>query len=60
MLIDTFTVESPNVEYTEEHIVSSYQYDTNELECGSDGKFTIRPQVQNVQFKTDRKVPKVG
>jgi hypothetical protein len=60
MLIDTFTVDSPSVSYEEEHITSSYEYDTSDLVCGVDGKYTVRPKTQNVQFQTTRRVPKVG
>jgi myo-inositol-1-phosphate synthase len=60
MLIDNFHVDSPNVRYTDDHITSSYVYDTTELECGTDGKFTVRPQEQSVEFQTARQVPKVG
>lgn len=60
MLLDSFTVESPNVTYTEEHITSSYEYDTTELERGPRGDFTVRPVSQRVEFQTERRVPKVG
>ena len=60
MLLDALNVDSPNVQYTDDHITSSYVYDTTELECSEDGKFTVRPREQSVQFQTARKVPKVG
>lgn len=60
MLIDTFTVDSPSVSYSEEHITSSYEYDTNDLDCGVDGKYTVHPKAQNVQFQTTRRLPKLG
>ena len=60
MLLDSFTVDSPNVTYTEQHITSQYQYDTTELECGPRGEFTVRPVSQQVEFQTERRVPKVG
>jgi hypothetical protein len=60
MLVDSFHVDSTDVIYTDENITSSYSYDTTELECSDDGKFTVRPQQQSVQFQTDRRVPKVG
>jgi hypothetical protein len=36
----------PNVQYTDEHIKSTYQYQNNELERDEAGKFTVRPQSQ--------------
>lgn len=60
MLLQTFSVDSPNVTYTEDSITSSYEYDTTEVECGPALNFTIRPVSHKVEFQTARRVPKVG
>jgi hypothetical protein len=60
MLVDTFKVDSPNVRYTDDSITSSYDYDTTELGYNDDGSVTVRPVSQSIEFKTNRKVPKVG
>jgi hypothetical protein len=60
MLLQTFSVDSPNVTYTEDSITSSYEYDTTEVECGPGLNFTIRPVSHKVEFQTARRVPKVG
>ncbi|KAG1676327.1 hypothetical protein FOA52_001122 [Chlamydomonas sp. UWO 241] len=62
MLLQTgeFEVRSPNVEYTPESITSSYEYTTTKLEREQDGKFIIKPTSIQYQFKTDRRVPKLG
>lgn len=60
MLIENFKVDSPSVQYTEEHIISSYQYSTTELKQGADGKWQVAPVSQTYEFRTERKVPKLG
>lgn len=64
MLVDNFRVDSPNVEYTEEKIESSYEYQTTEMfhEKNADGKYewVARPRSATYQFATNRKVPKLG
>jgi myo-inositol-1-phosphate synthase len=60
MLIENFQVQSPNVVYTEEAITSTYEYQTTQLQRAEDGKFLIKPTAIKYQFKTDRKVPKLG
>lgn len=64
MLVDSFRVDSPNVEYTEEKIESSYEYQTTEMfhEKNADGKYewVARPRSATYQFATNRKVPKLG
>eukprot|EP01114_Cavostelium_apophysatum_P007137 TRINITY_DN188_c0_g1_i1.p1 TRINITY_DN188_c0_g1~~TRINITY_DN188_c0_g1_i1.p1 ORF type:complete len:522 (-),score=201.13 TRINITY_DN188_c0_g1_i1:75-1640(-) len=59
VLVDTFQVQSPNVNYTEEAIVSDYDYTTTECKI-VDGKATVRPKHTQYQFKTERNVPKLG
>ncbi len=60
MLVENFEVQSPNVEYTAEDITSTYDYQTTKLERAADGKWIIRPTAVKYQFKTDRRVPKLG
>ena len=57
---DLFTVNSPNVVYSDEDIKSKYTYRTTMVEKDSDGKFVATPKETVYDFKVDRKVPKVG
>ena len=57
---DLFTVNSPNVVYTDDEIRSKYTYRTTEVTKGADGKYTATPKQTEYAFKVDRKVPKVG
>ena len=56
----TIQVESPNVQYTEDAIHATYQYQTTIVEKGENGAIKVVPKTQELKFKTDRKVPKVG
>lgn len=60
MLLKEFTVDSPNVDYSEEFITSRYPYQTTELKQGADGKWAVKPTTQTFEFRTGRKVPKLG
>uniref|UniRef100_A0A7S3VRE0 inositol-3-phosphate synthase n=1 Tax=Dunaliella tertiolecta TaxID=3047 RepID=A0A7S3VRE0_DUNTE len=60
MKIDQFTVEAPNVQYTEEHIISRYQYGNTKLVQGEGGKWVVKPWQESFEFRTQRKVPKLG
>jgi len=60
MLVDTFTVDSPNVTYGDEAITSTYTYSNTEVERGADGKFTVKPTNTTYQFETKTTVPKLG
>ena len=60
MLVDSFRVDSPNVQYTGDHITSTYAYDTTEVGHDKDGTFVVKPVEQQIQFQTQRKVGKVG
>jgi myo-inositol-1-phosphate synthase len=57
---DLFTVNSPNVVYTESEIKSKYTYRTTLVDETSDGKFVATPKETVYNFKVDRKVPKTG
>ncbi|KAL2071498.1 hypothetical protein VTL71DRAFT_12733 [Oculimacula yallundae] len=56
---EIFTVNSPNVVYTDNEIRSKYSYRTT-LITESDGKFVATPKETVYDFKVDRKVPKTG
>jgi len=61
MLAEQFVVNSPNVVYGEEHITSTYNYQSNRLEPGSNGQpWTVTPQSTTYEFRVERKVPKLG
>lgn len=55
-----FTVNAPNVVYTDDAIKSQFQYHTTEVEKTADGKLVATPKVKNYDFKVDRKVGRVG
>lgn len=54
-----FTVESPNVKYTDDHIQSKYVYNTTSVTKSADG-YVASPKETTYEFKVDRKVGKVG
>lgn len=55
-----FKVQSPNVKYTESHIISKYAYANTIVTKKSDGSLVAQPVEQVFEFKTERKVPRVG
>ncbi|KAL8640313.1 MAG: hypothetical protein Q9228_002754 [Teloschistes exilis] len=57
---DLFTVESPNVVYTENEIKSKYSYHTTSVTDAGNGKYVAKPKETIYDFKVDRKVGKVG
>lgn len=57
---DAFTVNSPNVVYTDNEIKSRYTYRTTSVEKGSNGQYVATPKETVYDFKVDRKIPKVG
>ncbi|KAL1587009.1 hypothetical protein WHR41_04105 [Cladosporium halotolerans] len=56
---ELFTVQSPNVQYTDSDITSKYTYRTTEVNV-TDGKYVASPKETLYDFKTERKVGKVG
>jgi len=58
-LSKTFKVDSPNVAYTDEAILSSYDYQTAHTRL-VDGQVVVRPETQKFSFRTERKVPRLG
>ncbi|PBP20570.1 putative Inositol-3-phosphate synthase [Diplocarpon rosae] len=57
---ELFTVNSPNVVYTDSEIRSKYSYRTTLIEETTDGKFVATPKETLYDFKVDRKLPKTG
>lgn len=57
---DLFTVNSPNVVYTDEEIKSRYTYRTTSVDQNGEGKYVATPKETIYDFKLQRKVPKVG
>lgn len=55
-----FTVNSPNVLYTDNEIKSKYTYRTTLVNETEDGKFVAVPKETVYDFKVERKVPKTG
>jgi len=59
MLIPSFEVDSSNVRKEGDVLISSYDYQTTEIEqAGS--KWTVRPVVNQIEFQTNTRVPKLG
>lgn len=57
---DLFTVDSPNVTYTDDQINTKYVYRTTAVSKTESGKFVAVPKETTYDFKVDRKVPKTG
>ncbi|KAF1994901.1 inositol-3-phosphate synthase [Amniculicola lignicola CBS 123094] len=57
---DLFTVNSPNVEYTDNFINTKYTYRTTDVSKNADGKYVAAPKETLYDFKVDRKIPKLG
>ncbi|KAG6392763.1 hypothetical protein SASPL_146989 [Salvia splendens] len=63
MFIESFKVDSPNVNYTDTEIHSVYSYDTTELvheNKNGSYQWTVKPKTVQYEFKTDARVPKLG
>ncbi|CAG7853534.1 Inositol-3-phosphate synthase; AltName: Full=Myo-inositol 1-phosphate synthase; Short=IPS; Short=MI-1-P synthase; Short=MIP synthase [Serendipita indica DSM 11827] len=52
-------VESEKTVYTDEYITSTYDYHTQTV-INDNGVFKVTPKVQTYQFRTQRKVPRMG
>jgi len=57
---EQFTVNSPNVTYSDDHIKSKYVYRTTAVTKSADGKLTATPKETTYDFKVGRKVPRTG
>ena len=57
---ELFTVNSPNVTYDSNEILSKYVYRTASINTNEDGSMQVSPKEVNYDFKTVRNVPKTG
>ncbi|KAM0333189.1 hypothetical protein ACHAQA_001849 [Verticillium albo-atrum] len=57
---ELFTVNSSNVTYTDNEILSKYTYRTTDVAKNESGKYVVTPVETVYEFKTERKVPKTG
>lgn len=57
---ELFTVNSPNVTYTDAEIQSKYTYRTTSVEQTAEGKYVATPKETLYDFKVERRVPKTG
>ncbi|KAK5097762.1 Myo-inositol-1-phosphate synthase [Exophiala xenobiotica] len=57
---DLFTVSSPDVAYTDEHIKSKYVYRTTSVTKMGNGTYVATPKETKYDFQVDRKVGRVG
>ena len=56
-----FVVDSPNVTYTDDTILSRYTYRTTSVtKDASNGRFVATPREELYEFRTERKVPRTG
>jgi myo-inositol-1-phosphate synthase len=59
VLADNFKVNSPNVQYKEDCILSNYVYRNTEARVENE-TVVVTPKEINYVFKTETKVPKLG
>jgi len=59
-LLQSIVVQTPNVTYTPECILSKYEYRGHSNIIFNEKGATIQPTIEEYQFKTLRKVPKTG
>lgn len=57
---DLFSVDSPNVTYTDKEIKSKYVYHTTSVSQSEAGTYIAKPKKTIYDFKIDRKIGKVG
>jgi myo-inositol-1-phosphate synthase len=57
--INQVHVESPNIEYQDDVILSSYKYNTSKARVEND-RVIVTPKEENYFFRTERKVPRLG
>lgn len=60
MLVENFRVDSPDVQYSSDHITSEYKYANTEVTRTQEGKWSVKPTQTKYTFKTTTKVPKLG
>lgn len=54
------TVKSENVKYTDDAIETKYDYRTTRVTRQPDGAVVVEPVTHHLEFKTQRKVPRLG
>jgi myo-inositol-1-phosphate synthase len=59
-LFTSFKVNSPNVTYADDHILSKYAYQAAPKVTMNGDSITVEPNTVNYEFKTDTKVPRLG
>ncbi len=60
MLVDKFQVDSPDVEYGADHIISQYNYANTKVDRDANGKWIVKPIQSKYEFRTSTKLPKLG
>ena len=62
MTVPTFDlhVDSPDVQYSENYIDSTYVYRTTEVSRGAGGRLKATPRETTYNFRTERTVPRLG
>ncbi|PKS05847.1 hypothetical protein jhhlp_007676 [Lomentospora prolificans] len=55
-----FTVNSPDVVYTDSEIHSKYTYRTTQVKKDANGQYVATPKETVYDFKVERKIPKLG
>jgi myo-inositol-1-phosphate synthase len=59
MSSQNFEISSERVQYSQDYITSQYTYETSQV-FQQDGKLRVVPTKYEYEFRTERKVPKVG
>lgn len=59
-MYNSLSVQSPFVKYSNDEIISQYDYRTNDVEVSDTGVVSVIPQTYRYTFKTSTKVPKAG
>ncbi|KAJ3613252.1 hypothetical protein NHX12_019502 [Muraenolepis orangiensis] len=57
--MSSILVDSPNVRYSETHIESQYSYHSTAVRTDG-GTITVTPSTNELTFRTERRVPRVG
>ncbi|XP_035530648.1 inositol-3-phosphate synthase 1-A-like [Morone saxatilis] len=52
-------INSPNVKYTDTHIMAQYSYQTASVQTEGD-RVTVTPRTTEMTFRTERRVPRLG
>ena len=60
MLIDNYRIASPNVKETDDTVTASYHYESTDVEQAKDGSWVVTPTSTHYEFKTHKKLPKLG